>query len=274
MSPATLRTLIVDDEPPARELLASLLARVPGVQVVESVGSVAAALSAIRQHTPDLLLLDVELHGESGFDVVQTVEPARLPITIVVTAFDDYAIGAFEVAALDYLLKPVEDARLTAAVERARQQLALRESEALGARLRALIDEISVVGARAIPPPARGYLDRIPVEMRGQIRVVRVEDIHFITASGVYADLHMNSSNRTYPVRISMQELEDRLDPRSFMRVHRSCIVQLDQIDYLQRGSGSEYCIVLRDGSTLPLSRAKVCDLETWMGVRPTNHLK
>lgn len=259
-----LRTLVVDDEPLARELLCKLLSRQSAVELVGTVGDVASAVEAIGRDAPDLVLLDIQMRGETGFDVLRALEPTKLPAIVFVTAFDQFAVQAFEVAAVDYLLKPVEETRLAAAIERAAQQVRQRQGDAINAKLTALLHEIGTM--HRSEERSLQYLDRLAAEMRGQVRVIRVEDIDYISGSGVYVDLHVGE--RSYPIRMSLQQLEAQLDPAAFMRIHRSHIVRLDRIESMLRERGSDYSVRLKGGAELPLARPKVEELEQWMGIR------
>jgi two-component system LytT family response regulator len=198
-----------------------------------------------------------------------------MPATIFVTAYDQFALQAFDVAAVDYLLKPYDDERFEQALRRARKQAELSEVGRLAGRLRALLGDAAVpasaetpaaAGAAASPaPPASPYTERIAVEMRGQVRVVPVAQIEYITASGPYAELH--TAERGYVIRERMQALEEQLDPARFLRIHRSIIVRLDTIETLLRGGGGDYAVRLKNGVKLKVARTRVEELERRMGV-------
>jgi two-component system LytT family response regulator len=258
-----LRVVIADDEPLARQRLEDLLAAEPGVQIVATADSGTAAVDAIRREVPDLVFLDVQMPGLTGLEVVREVGVDRMPATIFVTAYDQHALTAFDLAATDYLVKPFDDERFEQAFRRARKAVELRQVDRLSAQLRALL---SVAGGAAPPsePPA-GYLERIAVEMRGQVRVVPVKQIDFITASGPYAELHVG--DRRYIIRERMQTLEERLDPARFLRIHRSAIVRLDLIETLHRGAGGDYAVQLKGGPRLKVSRSRFEELERRLGV-------
>ena len=228
----TLRVLIVDDEPLARDHIIDRLAHEEDVEVVGTADNGDDAIAEIRRLHPDLVFLDVQMPGISGMEVAEKLGD-EMPRTIFCTAFDQYAIKAFDVAAIDYLLKPFDDERFHEAFRRARNAI----------------------------PKKSPYLQRIPVEMRGQMRVVPVEKIDYITASGPYAELH--AGERTFAVRERMQQLEDKLDPAVFMRVHRSVIVRLDRIDVLLRSAGGDYAVRLKDGTELSVSRSRREALES-----------
>jgi two-component system LytT family response regulator len=266
MPNAPIRVLVVDDEPLARERLLDLLAHEPGVEVVGTADNGAAAVEAIRTRQPDLVFLDVQMPGKTGLDVVREVGADAMPATIFVTAFDQYALRAFELAALDYLVKPFDDERFEHAVVRARRLIELRQMGKLREQLLAVLQHGGAGEPRAQTANAESsYLERIAVEMRGKVRVVPVEQIDYITASGPYAELH--TGDRTHIIRETMQTLEERLDPRQFIRIHRSAIVRLGLVDTLLRGAGGDYEVQLKGGLRLPVSRSRREELERRLGV-------
>ena len=245
--PKALRALIADDEPLGRERIADLLAKETAIDVVATAANGADATDAIRKYAPDLVFLDVQMPRMTGFEVVEAVGADKMPVTIFVTAYDQFALRAFEVAAVDYLVKPFDDERFAQAVARARKTIELHDMERFTRQLASLMN--------AEAPKKTEYLDRIPVEMRGQLRVLPVSKIDYITASGAYAELH--AGGRTFAVRERMQTLEEKLDPNVFFRVHRSAIVRVDLIDVVLRAPGGDYAVKLKDGTELPLSRTR-----------------
>src|SRR5882672_1528718 len=259
MTPARkLRALVVDDERLARQRLEDLLARTDGWELAGIADDGDSAVRAIQDLKPDLVFLDVQMPGKTGIEVVRKVGVGQMPATIFVTAYDQYALKAFDVAALDYLVKPFDDERFTEALRRAERTLELRQAGRLTAQLQALLS-----GSGAANPPS--YLERIAVEMRGQVRVVPAADIDYISASGPYAELHVG--DKTFVIRERMQTLEERLDPAVFMRIHRSAIGRLDRIDALLREAGGDYGVKLKNGTRLSVSRTRVEPLEEWMGL-------
>lgn len=262
-----LRALIVDDEPLARQRVADMLRADRRIEIVGESDNGIDAIAAIRSLKPDLVFLDVQMPGKTGFDVVREVGVDAMPLTIFVTAYDKHALEAFDVAAVDYLVKPFDDERFEQAMQRARRQIELREVDHLRTRLLSVLQGERATDADVPTPPApRGaYLERIPVEMRGKVRVVPVSEIEFIVASGPYADLY--SGDRKYVIRESMQNLEDRLDPDVFIRTHRSVIVRLDLIDTLHKGAGGDYEVQLKSGRRLRVSRSRLEALEKKLGV-------
>ncbi|HEX8903607.1 MAG TPA: LytTR family DNA-binding domain-containing protein [Longimicrobiaceae bacterium] len=259
-----LRILVVDDEPLGRRRVLDLLANDPDVEVVGTAADGAAAVEAIRSSRPDLVFLDVQMPRMSGVDVVREIGPAELPATIFVTAYDEYAIHAFNAAAVDYLVKPFGDERFEEALRRARRRI---EADSLG-HLHEQLLALLQGDPKAASPPAPGAgprsLERIAVQMKGRMRVVPVGKIDYITASGAYVELHVGSDH--YVIRESMQQLEDRLDPERFVRVHRSSIVRLDQIEALLRSEGSEYEVQLKGGARLRVGRSRREALERRLG--------
>jgi len=269
-----LRVLIADDEPLARQRLADLLDEQGGAEIVGTADSGAAAVAAIRSMAPDLVFLDVQMPGGTGLDVVREIGPASMPATIFVTAYDQYALQAFDVAAVDYLVKPYDDERFEQAFRRARRLVELAEVDRLRDRLLAVLQGVEPRAAAAAPAPPIAeqpksdkpdYLERIAVEMRGQLRVVPVKQIEYITASGPYAELH--TAERKYVIRERMQTLEERLDPARFARIHRSAIVRLDLIETLLRNPGGDYGVRLKGGVGLKVSRSRFEELEQRMGL-------
>ena len=256
-----LRVLVVDDEPLARQRLLDLLDQEDEV-AVETASSGREAVASIQSEAFDLVFLDVQMPGLTGLDVVREIGAERMPVTVFVTAFDQHALQAFELAALDYLLKPFEDERFRATLARARDTIRLRQVDALQNRLLTLLGD----RAPATPTPqAAGYLERIAVEMRGQIRVVAVERVDYVTADGAYAEIH--AGGETFVIRERMQTLEDRLDPAVFARIHRSTIVRLDRIESLLVAGGGDYAVRLTDGTRLRVSRSRKDDLAARLGL-------
>ncbi len=236
--------LIVDDEPLARELLRSLLANIPDITVVGEAGDGLAAVDEIERLRPDILFLDVQMPELDGFQVVRELDAERLPVIIFVTAYDQYAFRAFEISAIDYLLKPFDEERLGRAVERARSHLSGRERSDLDKRVLDLLH--SVTGREQ-------HLDRLVVRTDERAILVRTADIDWIEASGKYVKLHVGRAEHT--LRESMSRLEDQLDPRAFIRISRFCIVNIDRIREFQPWFQGDYVIILQDGTKLTSTR-------------------
>ncbi len=253
-----VRVLIVDDEPLARQRLVDLLNTIDEAEIVGEVGSGSAAVEAIRSLRPDLVFLDVQMPGKTGLEVVEDIGPSEMPLTIFVTAYDRYALRAFDVAAVDYLLKPFDDERFEQAFERAKRTLRLQNVDKARDRLLELLrDEPET--------KAPSYLERIAVDMRGKVKVVPVEQIDYISASGPYAELHVG--DKAYLVREQMQTLEERLNPDIFFRIHRSTIVRLDLIESLHHSAGGDYAVSLTSGQRLKVSRSRRDELAKRLGL-------
>jgi two-component system LytT family response regulator len=234
-----IRTLIVDDEPPARANLRVLLRRDQQVDILAECGSGAEALTEIRSKKPDLVFLDVQMPECDGFDVLELLG-GELPAFIFVTAYDQYALRAFEAGALDYLLKPFDDVRFEHALARAKERIAH--------------------GARAPKKP-----ERFAIKSTGQVSFVNIAEIDWIEAADYYACLHVGA--KSHLLRRSMAELEEDLDPRAFCRIHRSAIVNLERVRSLELREDGEHDAVLRDGTRLRMSRRYRKELQSRMGV-------
>ena len=241
----TITALIVDDEPLAREGLREFLSDEPDIEIVAECANGVEALEAISEHAPDLMFLDVQMPELDGFGVLEALEPEETPAVIFVTAHDDFALKAFDVYALDYLLKPVEHSRFRTAVERVRSQLSGDGPGGLRQRLLRLIQDLD---DRRVKP-----LDRIVVKARGRARLLKTSEIDWIGADGNYACIH--TGHEEHLVRETMTALEGRLDSSHFVRIHRSTIVNLDRIKEIQPWFKGELVVILAGGEELPLSR-------------------
>jgi two-component system LytT family response regulator len=239
----TIRVVIVDDEVPARTRVRRLLAGHGDIEIVAECGDGASAVQSIEADMPDLVLLDIQMPELDGFDVLQSLDMPRLPAIIFVTAFDHYALRAFQVHALDYILKPVEADRLNEALAHARLRLAERRSGG-DAGLPALMRELT---------RDRPYFSRVPVRLDGRVRVVDLADVDWIGAADNYVALHCGP--REYLVRDTIARFEERLDPRQFVRIHRSAIVRLDRISELIPDLHGDFQVRLKDGTVLAMSR-------------------
>ena len=251
----TLRVIIVDDEPPARTRLRRLVKAYADIELIAECGDGAGAVQAIESERPDLVLLDVQMPELDGFEVLRALDLPRLPAVIFVTAFDKYALRAFEVHALDYVLKPVEADRLGEALDHARRRIA--EQRSVTAGLADLLRELK--GDRA-------YLTRIPVRSEGKVKVIDVADVDWLSAADNYVTLH--AAGREYLVRDALAALERRLDPQVFVRVHRSTIARLDRIAELMPDAHGDFTIRLKDGTRLGLSRTYRSTVEARFGRR------
>jgi two-component system LytT family response regulator len=241
----SIRTLIVDDEPLARERIRSFLETEEDVEIVGECGDGPSAVEAIERERPDLLFLDVQIPEMDGFGVIERIGPVRMPVVVFVTAYDQYALQAFEVHAVDYLLKPFDQERFHKALQRARSAVAARRDGDFSERLMALLQDLKA---------PQGPLERLVVKSSGRIFFLRVEEIDWVESSGNYVCLHVGKESHL--LRETMAGIEAKLDPSRFIRIHRTAIVNVDRIKELHLLFHGEYGVVLRDGSTLTLSRS------------------
>lgn len=239
----TIRALIVDDEPLARERIRTLLAEAPDVQVVGECGDGVEAVRVIGSEKPDLVFLDIQMPELDGFEVLEAVGIEEAPVIVFITAFDEFALRAFEVSAVDYLLKPIEPARFTQALARVQERLA-RRSQDPGQELEQLIE---------FWRSKQSYAARFVVRDGGRISFVRAQDVDWIDAAGNYVRLH--TRGKEHLVRETMKSVESRLDPAVFIRVHRSAIVNIDRVAALEPYFHGEYVVIMRDGAKLTSSR-------------------
>lgn len=258
-----LRVTVVDDEPPARQRLEDLLERASGVELVGSFGSGREAACAIRREPPDLLFLDVQMPGLSGLELLEEIEGRDMPQVVFVTAYDRYAVQAFELYAVDYLLKPFEDDRFFEALERARERARLERVDRLS------LDLVRHLRRGGQPEPedaatARS-VDRIAVRKRGGIVLVPVEAIDYIEADGAYERIH--TPEAVHLAREGMANLEERLAPKGFLRIHRSTLVKVGRIAAVEPGAGGAWAVRLKNGTTLRVSRGRVEALRGWLGL-------
>jgi len=240
-----IRALVVDDEPLARRRLRRLLERDPDVETVADCGDGSAAVAAIAEQAPDLVFLDVQMPEIDGFGVLERLPAGRTPLVVFVTAYDQYALRAFEVSAVDYLLKPFDRRRFDQALQRAKARLAAEEAAGgFGRRTLALLEELR---ARA------SHCERLVVKAGGRAFFLKTDEIDWIEAEGKYVRLHVG--RESHLLREPISTLEAQLDPRRFLRIHRSTIVNVDRVRELQPWFHNEYRVLLRDGTELMLSR-------------------
>jgi len=242
--PAPIRTLIVDDEPLCRERLRTLLADAPDFIVVGECGDGAEAVATLRESPCDLVFLDVQMPVMDGLEVVEAIGPERMPTVVFVTAYDRYALRAFEVQALDYLLKPFDRERFEKALARAKSHVQRDQSAEASRQLLALLGDTR---------PGRKHLERLVIKSGGRIFFLKMEEIDWIEAAGNYLRLHVGSE--THLLRETMNTLEGRIDPERFLRIHRSTIVNIERIREIQPLFHGDYVVLLRGGTELTLSR-------------------
>jgi two-component system LytT family response regulator len=243
----TIKAIIVDDEPPARRNLRALLKRDSEIELVKECGNGKDAVDSIRALQPDLVFLDVQMPELNGFEVLEQLAGHPLPVIIFVTAYDQYALKAFEVSALDYLLKPFSDERFRKALEQAKRQIAQQDASELGRKLLRLMGEVKADAPR--------YLTRLMVKTTGRVIFVRAEEIDWIEAYDNYVRLHVGG--KAHLLRQTMNELEAALNPAQFARIHRSTIVNLDCVKELHPHFNGESLVVLADGTELKLTRSR-----------------
>jgi two-component system LytT family response regulator len=239
----TIRTVIVDDEELARRGIRSLLARSSDVQVVAECSNAREASQVIKTQAPDLVFLDVQMPGRSGFEVIESADPDRRPYFILITAFDDFAVRAFDVHALDYLLKPISEQRFELAMQRARTALS---------RSRDTLERGQT--PFAADPGDAGEGDRIAVKADGKVIVIRISEIDWVKAEQDYVSLHVGT--KAWLLRETIGAMEVRFAGAGFVRIHRSTLVNIDRVKELRPLDKGEFQIVLRDGVELKLSRS------------------
>jgi len=264
-----IRALIVDDEILARRRIRNLLRGRVDFVVAGECANGHEALSAIKRRTPDLVFLDVQMPDLDGFGVLEGLTADQLPVIVFVTAYDQYAVRAFEFHALDYLLKPFDDERFEKTLEWARAQLEQQRFRQLSERMLALLEDHqgrseSGAGKTSAAPAAPKPLSRLIVRSAGRVFFIRAEEIDWIEAEGYYARLHVGG--KSHLLRETLTNLESQLDQNRFLRIHRSTIVNLERIRELQTQSHGEFTVVLNDGTQLKLSRGYRDRLTTLLG--------
>ena len=251
----TIRAAIVDDEPLARRRIRNLLVEAPDVEVIAECANGKDAIESLEASPPDLLFLDIQMPEIDGFDVLQAVGVGRVPAVIFVTAYDQFALRAFEAHALDYLLKPFDDERFGAALQRARERIRQQQGGNLDRRLQALLENVR---------EDRGYLRRLVVPSGHRSIFVRTEQIDWIEAERNYVRLHVGG--RAYLLRENLTRIASALDPATFCRIHRSTIVNIDRIQSVESLLHGEYLVALHDGTKLTSGRSYRHSLLAIMG--------
>jgi two-component system LytT family response regulator len=250
--------LIVDDEPLAREMLREMLQKDEDVDIVGEMTNGREAVDAIRAMTPDLLFLDVQMPEIGGFEVLEALGSDPIPHVIFVTAYDQYAVRAFEVHALDYLLKPFDRERFEASWQRAKAEIQRDKNGGMDQRILALLEELKA-GSK--------YLERLVIKSGGRIYFLETDEIDWIEAEGNYVSVH--TGKKSHLLRETISSLENQLDPRKFLRIHRSAIVRIDRIQELQPWFHGEYRVILQNGTQLTLSRNYREKLQEALGKLP-----
>ncbi len=248
------RALIVDDEEPARLRIKSLLEKEADVEVVGESTTVEEALRDLRELRPDLLFLDIQLRDASGFSILESTDLGHLPVVIFVTAYDQYALRAFEASALDYLLKPFSNDRFQMALDRARGRLREHQISTNTDRLLSLLNNVrQVEDADEVVPQAAGYPSRLVLKSGSHLIFVNADEVDLIEAEGVYVRLHVGK--KVHLLRESLSNVEQRLDPKKFIRIHRSTIVNSDRVREIVPHFNGGHRVILDDGRQLKMSR-------------------
>lgn len=253
ISSKKIRTLIVDDEPLARRNIRILLKDEPEVEIVGEAASGREALALIRKYSPALVFLDIQMPEMDGFAVLENIEAEQLPVIVFVTAFDQYALKAFEFHALDYLLKPFDDARFEKALRQAKLQIEQREVKDLSKRLVALLEGRE--GQSFEVPARQEHVSRLLIKSSGRVSFLKTDEIDYVQAEDYYVKLHVG--RKGHLLRETMNEMEAKLDPSKFLRIHRSTIVNIERILELQQHFNGDYIVLLQDGTELKLSRSR-----------------
>ncbi len=265
-----MRVIIVDDEPLARDRLRALLSKEADLQIVAECGDGREAVAAIKRENPDVVFLDIQMPELDGFGVLAQLKGTRMPRVVFVTAFDEFAVKAFEVHAFDYLLKPFDKDRLKAAITRAREELKGVDPAALTKQLSALLETLqhqqlqhpAPAGAAGVAGAPMG--DRIAVKLDGRVIFVRPGEIDWIEAQDNYVKLHVG--REAHLVRDTLSNFEGRLDTKRFIRIARSTIVNIDRVREMQPMFHGEYVVILHDGTKLTMSRGYRDTLQQYLG--------
>ncbi len=260
-----IRTIIIDDEPLARKGLSVRLANYDNIQIIGQCGNGKEAVVAIAEQRPDLIFLDIQMPGLNGFGVISELNERGidLPAVVFCTAFDNYAMKAFEVHALDYLLKPVEDSRLAEAVEKAQEQFNSRNDQGQKQRLASLVSQFTGDDCEDIlrrlangeSLESQRYPDSLSIKDGGEVTMLKVRMISWIDAAGDYMCVH-TTDGKTHIMRKTMKELESELNPDKFVRIHRSVMVNRTMVEKLVTHANGEYHLVLESGQELKVSRS------------------
>ena len=248
-APKKIRVLVVDDEPLARRGIRQQLQSAPDIEIVGEAGNGQQAIAAIEKQKPDLVFLDVQMPIFDGFQVIEKIGVSNLPEIVFVTAFDEHAIRAFEINALDYLLKPIDPERFEKCLERVRERMKNSKDEKFDEKLSSLLQCLKRVESNT----EKNFLERVVIKDAGRIFFVGADEIIWISSEGNYVKLHTKS--KAYLLRETMDGLENKLNPRDFLRLRRSTIVRIEQIKELHPLFNGEFAVILKDGTKLASSR-------------------
>lgn len=240
-----IRAIVVDDEPLARQGIRQMIEQDPDLAIVAECADGVEAIEAVQHHHPDLLFLDIQMPEVSGFEVLERINPEEMPLVIFVTAYDQHALRAFQVHALDYLLKPFDRERFVEALDRAKMQIREKQGGDLTRRILTMLDDNK---------PGVGQLERIMIKSGGRITFLRSEEVDWIEAQGDYVCLHCQGKKHLIRERISV--LEEQLPPSQFVRIHRSTIINISRVKEMEPLYHGEYVVLLIDGTRLTMSRS------------------
>jgi len=271
-----IRTLIVDDEPLAREGLETILKSDPEIEVIGTSADGQSALEAIRTRAPDLVFLEIQMPKRDGFGVLGELKPAERPVVVFVTAYDQHAIRAFEVSAVDYLLKPYSDSRFAAALARAKEEIRKSRTSNLSGQIENLLAQVREISAKpanlatAETPasPSPDYADRIVLKADGALHFIKTRDVIWIEAQGDF--VKVQTQGKTQLVRETLQSMERKLDAAKFLRTHRSFLVNLEHVRKVEVALYGDYVVHMSDGSKLRLSRNYRSKLKALLKQIPT----
>lgn len=268
-----INTIIVDDEPLAREGIRMLLEKDPDIFLAAEFRSGKEALEYIQNKSADLMFIDIQMPGMSGFDTVSCITPECRPVIIFVTAFDQYALQAFKIHAIDYIMKPISDEDFSQALSKAKEYIRLKAFRDISFKLSGLLQDLggikepdSNISAADEQGDSIKYIDRFPVTLSGRTFFIRTDSIDWIEAYDYYVKIHESGKSHLY--RETMNKLETRLNPEKFVRVHRSAIVNIDRIREIETFFNGEYMIILNDNTRIKLSRSRKDHLKKLLNLK------
>jgi len=248
-----IKTLIVDDEPVARKTICALIEKDPEIDIVGECGNGFAAVELIEAKAPQLVFLDIQMPGLNGFEVLASLETQEMPVIVFVTAFDRYALKAFDVHALDYLLKPYSDSRFYEALELAKSRVQQRQLETVNSQIEDMLRSLPNFDADKFKKPA--YIANFRVKSGNRVLLVNTGEVDWLAADDYYVKLHVGG--KTHLLRVSMNDLETRLDPQRFLRIHRSTIINCARLKGMCQHANGEHTVLLSTGEELKVSRSR-----------------